>query len=270
MFPAIDRYAHLDSPLHAWDPRWKLASLGVLMAAMAIPRPVTEDPRERLLALSQVLVSFAISLGLVHISRIPLLFALRRLVPAALFLAVFTLLYPLRPVAGAASLWGAGAWSYDAGAVVSGGAISLGALSILLLVIPTFGTSRFDATMKALRALRVPSPLVHVVVFAYRYIYAYADEVIRLRHAMRSRGFRGRPLGHALRTLGHALGGLLVRSVERTEGIQRAMEARGFLGEFKTLDELETRPRDIGKCAAILAIAAVLVAWRFLPNGIPA
>ena len=42
--PEIDRYAHLDSFLHRWDPRWKLASLGPLLLSFAAA-PLPSAPR---------------------------------------------------------------------------------------------------------------------------------------------------------------------------------------------------------------------------------
>jgi cobalt/nickel transport system permease protein len=54
---SLDEYAHLDSPLHSWEPRLKLLSLGALASTFAAVR----DPRllPMMLAASLALCLFA-------------------------------------------------------------------------------------------------------------------------------------------------------------------------------------------------------------------
>jgi len=259
--PEIDRYAHLDSSIHRWDPRWKLASLSVLLLAMALASPPAGRAPSWDREVPHALASLAASLALVQLSRIPLAFALGRSLPAALFLGAFMAVYSfLGSPAG-------GGWPFrlalsperfQAAAV-----IALRALAMLLLCFPMFGTSRFDVTMKALRSLRVPAPFVQLAVFTYRYIYVYTEELGRMRTSMRARGFRGRPSLYALRTMGNAVGMLLVRSVERTQRIQEAMTARGYSGTFRTFDDFSARPKDLAEAAVAVAAAAGLAYLRF-------
>jgi len=268
LHPEIDRYAHLDSSLHRWDPRWKLAGLSLLLGAVAFLPPSAPGPGSTRSGVRwdrdvpHALASLGVVLALVELSRIPLSFALRRLLPAGVFLAVFILLYPLGALAGGVS----GAQGTDFLALLlRGSVIAARALAVMLLVFPMFGTSRFDVTMRALRSLRVPAPLVQIVVFSYRYIYVYADELLRLRVAMRARGL-GRGAGlRVFRVAGSTLGMLLVRSVERTQRIQDAMTARGYAGGFRTLQEFSTRPSDIAKAVVAGAAAVLLAALRLVP-----
>ena len=259
MHPEIDRYAHLESAIHRWDPRWKLASLAVLLGVFAIgPAAAQRATWHR--DVPHALACLAMSLALVQISRIPLAFALRRILPAGLFLVAFLVFYPLGIGGEGAS---AGHFTYSPARGLAAGCIAIRAVAIILLVFPLFGTSRFDVTVKAIRALKVPAPLVQLTAFTYRYIYVYADELRRLRIALRARGFRLRPSRHALRTAGNSLGMLLVRSVERTERIQAAMISRGYSGTFRTFDEFSVRAADLLKSAAVLAASAVLLVLRF-------
>ena len=256
MHPEVDRYAHLDSALHRWDPRWKVASLGILLATFAaVPPPAGQPSLGR--EVPHALACLGTALALVAISRIPLGFAARRLIPALIFLGAFAAVYPLS--------FGPSGLSFSGERLLAAAVIALRALAIAFLVFPIFGTSRFDATMRALRALRVPGPLVGIAVFSYRYLFVYSDELRRMRTAMRSRGFRGRPPLHALRTAGNCVGMLLVRSVERTEGILDAMIARGYAGTFRTLDDFRTRPADAAKAAAAVLASLAVLAVRYGP-----
>jgi cobalt/nickel transport system permease protein len=260
MHPEIDRYAHLESAIHRWDPRWKLASLAVLLGAFAIgPSPAQRATWNR--DVPHALACLAASLALVQLSRIPLSFALRRILPAGLFLGTFLILYPFGLDGEGPRL---GPFAYSPERALTAGCIVIRAAAIILLLFPLFGTSRFDVTMKAIRALRVPAPLAQLLAFSYRYIYVYVDELRRMRIALRARGFRVRPSRHAIRTAGNGLGMLLVRSVERTERIQLAMVARGYSGTFRAFDDFSTRAGDVAKSAAALAAAALLLGSRFL------
>ncbi len=262
MHPEIDRYAHLDSPLHRWDPRWKIASLALLLAAFTMVPPPAADFATWNRDLSHALACLSASLSLVELSRIPIGFILRRLLPVALFLGAFLLIYPLRATGEGIRL-GSIVFSYS-GLFVAG-IIVLRAVAIILLAFSIFGSSRFDVTMKALRSLKIPGPFVQLAIFCYRYIYVYADELRRMRTAMKARGFRGRPPVHALRTAGNSLGMLLVRSVERTQGIYDAMVVRGYSGTFHTFQDFSTNRKDIWKATSTAALAGFILLLRFAP-----
>jgi len=260
--PEIDRYAHLDSFLHRWDPRWKLASLGALLFSFAAAPLPAAGALSLNRDLPHGLACLAASLALVQLSRIPLAFLLRRLAPAGIFLALFLGLYTCVGAGGDGYLFDV---RFSPRRFQTACIIALRGLAILLLVFPIFGTSRFDVTMKALRALRLPAPFVQLTVFSYRYLFVYAAELRRMRTSMRARGFRGRPPLHALRTAGNAIGMLLVRSIERTEGIRDAMVSRGYAGDFRTFQDFATRPKDVALAAAFLGAAILLLALRFAP-----
>ena len=50
---------------------------------------------------------------------------------------------------------------------------------------------------------------------SYRYVFVLADEFVRLRTALRVRGFRNRADSHSYRTVGRVTGTLLVRGAAR-------------------------------------------------------
>ncbi|MDQ2078619.1 cobalt ECF transporter T component CbiQ [Xanthobacteraceae bacterium Astr-EGSB] len=84
----------------------------------------------------------------------------------------------------------------------------------------------------ALARLGMPAKLVHLLLFAARYVVLIRAEAGRLHDAMRARAFRGKTSRHTLRTLGHFTGQLMVRAFERAERIDEAMRCRGFVGRF--------------------------------------
>jgi cobalt/nickel transport system permease protein len=123
------------------------------------------------------------------------------------------------------------------------------------------GTSPLPTTLHAAQALRLPGTLVHIVLLCYRYLFVLADELDRLRRALRTRGFRARTDRHTYRTVGHVVGTLLVRGAERAEGVAHAMRCRGFDGRFRSLTDFRTRAVDVAFLAGVVSAAVGLVVW---------
>ncbi|MBN1444116.1 MAG: cobalt ECF transporter T component CbiQ [Planctomycetes bacterium] len=261
MHPEIDRFAHLDSWLHRLDPRWKLAAALVLVIAITLDRPsIRTDPRASR-DLSAAAACLALSVGLLLGSSIPVGYALRKLAPAAGFLLLMVVFFPLVYESDTIRI---GFLRISLTGLLVAAVILIKALAILLLVVVALGTTRFDRTMKALHRLRVPEPLVQIAMFAYRYLFVVFDQNRRMRQAMRARGFRPRTGLRSLRALSRGVGSLVVGSLERTRRIRDAMVARGYRGEYPSLAVFRTTPADVAALAGAVILSTVLLLWRFL------
>ena len=107
----------------------------------------------------------------------------------------------------------------------------------------------------------MPDKLSHLLLFTVRYLDVLHREYLRMRAAMKVRGFRPRMDRHTYRSYGYLVGMLLVRSFERSERIMAAMKCRGFRGHFYLLDHFAfSRRRDLPFCATSLALL-LTVAW---------
>ena len=87
----------------------------------------------------------------------------------------------------------------------------------------------------ALGRLGAPRLFVSQLLFMYRYAFVLGGEASRMGTARMLRGGTGSP---ALAVYGSLAGHLLLRAFERAERIHRAMLARGFDGELRTLRTL--------------------------------
>jgi cobalt/nickel transport system permease protein len=236
MHPEIDRFAHLSSPLHRLDPRAKIVVFTCFLVAVALVRSLFG-------------AAFALGLALLWLglSRIPLGFVIRRLKAVLLFLSPFLVLLPLTHPGG----WQAG--------LEQGGIIFIKGLAMVLTVFPMFGTTPFHVSMKALARLHVPERLVTMILFAYRYLFGFAEEVRTVQQAVKARGFKARNNWRTLSTLGNLIGLTVVRAYERTDRIYQAMMARGFKQKFGTLYEFSFTWPDAWKSGLILSAAMILV-----------
>jgi cobalt/nickel transport system permease protein len=206
-----------DSPLSRLDPRWKLAAIALAAVAAA----VVHTPAAAAVALAGACV-------LAVLGRLPLRWWAARLSPAVLFVALFTL--PL-------AVSGRGV---ETAVVLVCKAAALVTLALVLLA-----TAPLDATLKAAHALHVPGLFVQLTLLSYRYLFLLADELGRLRIALRLRGYRNRANLHSYRTVGAVTGALLVRGWERAERVGQAMRCRGFDGRFRSLSAFRTTAADV-------------------------
>ncbi len=187
--------------LHRAPPSVKLVAALVLVAGTALL------PRR----LGPLYWAPAIAVGGLWLaSRMPLLYALRRLLVAQTFILGIALLSLLSPSAR------------------PGFPATLAKSNLCILGLLLLGwTTPFAELVQALRRLRVPSVMLTTLVLLYRYLPVLAEESRRMDRARASRTFsRNRRL--AWQNLGTILGRLFARAADRAERIYLAMCARGM------------------------------------------
>jgi cobalt/nickel transport system permease protein len=101
----------------------------------------------------------------------------------------------------------------------------------------------FPDLLVAMRAVRLPRLLVALFGLMWRYLFVFADEVIRLTRARAARSGQsdlpgaktGGNIAWRARVTGGMAGNLFLRAFERSDRIYMAMLARGYDGEVRTL-----------------------------------
>ncbi|MBK1649887.1 cobalt ECF transporter T component CbiQ [Rhabdochromatium marinum] len=240
-----DRHPAVGSPLRRLDPRTRLLAV-CAFAAVVI---VLEQPA----ALGAAL---ALALLLILVARQPLRRILRPLAAMDGLMLIMLLTLPFTtPGTPLLQLGTEGAWGT---ASVEGlwlaVDIALTANAILLMLLALLGDLDPVHLGHALHRLHLPMALVQLLQFTLRYINLIHDEFSRLRVAMRARGFVAGTNRHSIRSLGYALGTLLVRSLDRSERVLCAMQCRGFTGHFPVVESLR-----FGSTDALVATLGVLV-----------
>ncbi len=248
----IDRFAHLHSPLHRWDQRYKIAGLFSLILVISM-----------LSSLLTLCCSVIIVVTLMLISGIPVTKIVRPVLFPLLFLLPLFIFLPL--TAGGEEYILYGIPVYIDGIFLSV-RIAVKALCIILLFLLITGTSPFTVTMKALRSLKIPSKIVDLIMFTYRYIYIYLDDLRALRQSIMMKGYRSKTSRHSFKTSSYLVGSLLVRSFEQTDRMFNAMTCRGYTGEVKVLTEFDSSGKDVVKFIIALCTAILLAGWEIFMN----
>jgi len=238
-----------DSWLRQFDPRWKLAAFVIGIVAVAL-----------LQTIGPALTALAGALLLATVGRLPRRWLLSRLGLLVLALLPFVLVLPFLPHAPGPA-WQMGPATLSLHGLGTALLLLLKTLALALLLLVLLTSAPLHDTLKAAQALRVPALLVQLFMLTYRHSFMLADELQRLRVALRVRAYRHRANLHSYRTVGHVAGVLLVRGHERAERVGQAMRCRGFDGHFRSLHGFHTTARDVGLFLCIAGTSAALLAW---------
>ena len=152
----------------------------------------------------------AVLIVAVVLSRLPLLFLLKRLAWLSPFILSVAFVNALQPAVR-------GSWQ----------AVAAKSTICLLTIIVVSNTTPFSGILRVLQAARVPGLLITTVALMHRYLFVLVEEAERMRRARASRTFtrQRRARWQALSTV---VGQLFVRASERAEHIYDAMCARGW------------------------------------------
>lgn len=219
----LDTLAYRDSAVHRLDPRAKLVTtLAFIVAVVSFGR----------YEISALLPFTLYPVTLIALADLPPGYLLKKLLIAAPFALCVGIFNPLLDHS-AQMQW--------AGLTISGGWLSF--VSILLrftLSVTTalvlIATTSFTGVCLALERLGAPRAFVLQLLFLHRYIFVLIEEAARLVRARELRSFHGR--GRGLRTFGHLIGQLLLRTLDRAQRIHMAMLCRGFDGEVRMIRRL--------------------------------
>jgi cobalt/nickel transport system permease protein len=194
-------------------------------------------------------LALAIAFGVMLLAHLPIGRTVRRVVAMDTFIVFMIAMLPFTvPGEPVFELFG---WPASREGFLQALTIGLKASAIVMMAMALLGSMEAVTLARALRSLRAPAGLVHLILFTVRYIDVLDQEYRRLRTAMKTRGFRPSNSRHTYVSFGYLIGMMLVRALERSERILQAMKCRGFSGRF----HLETDGR---LCAGDVAFSLIL------------
>lgn len=230
----IDRYSHLESPIHKLDPRAKLLGIFILLFSTVLLRDLTS-----------CLLSLTISISLLLMTRIPLRFVFEQLKYGLIFIFAISI-----------TMFIFGHEPFK---------VFLRATSALILIFVAFSTSRFDVSIKALNGIGFPNILTQILMFTYRYIFVLAEEYEKLSTSLKLKNFEWKTSKRTLETVGKLIATLFIRSYERSENVYKAMIMRGYTG-LSLMTDFKMGKYDLLFVATTLYLAIALhicLLWRF-------
>ena len=257
LLPLIGGGTRDQSPLHAWDPRFKIVALLVFAFFVVSLQQIVF-----------VAAAFVIAVTLVGAGRLPWGRALRRIVAMNGFLVMFLVVMPLTAVVQPGD-------SLVVFGDLEGWPLNLRGLQLALLIIgkawtvallmePLLATAPLGATLEGLTRLGVPARVSELLLIAHRYIHVFHGELQRMRSGMDARAFKPDHRFDRMQDYGNFVGMLLVRSFERTHRVYDAMQARGYSGKMPGHYHFRSTVTDWRKAVVLVAFGlALLLADRF-------
>jgi cobalt/nickel transport system permease protein len=224
--------------LQQCDPRFKMLSLAVLLAAALFSKSIPA-----------LAVLYAVVLGLTAASSIRLCFFLKRtwfFIPLfSLFIAVPALFHGMTP---GEPLWSFKILSWTLTitrqGVSSASIFLIRVLDSVSLAVLLVLTTRHHALLKALRVFKVPQLFVMTLGMTYRYIYLLLDVIGNAFTAVKSRVGFVASAGAGRRVVASNMAGLWLHSYRLQTLVYDAMLSRGYTGESIVLDDFHSGPMD--------------------------
>ncbi len=251
--------------LQGLDPRIKVISLLLLVVTVSLVR-----------GLPFLLALYIIALTLAVLSRIPLVFLLKRtLLFIPLFTgivalpAIFNIITPGKPLLvlfdlGQRHIWGGIVLPQqlaitDTGLKVAARLILRvsAALSFMVLLLLT---TRWTSLLKALRVLGAPKVFVVILGMTYRYIYLLLHTVNNMFLARKSRTVGRFSGSDNRRWITTTMGIMVDKSYTLSNDVYQAMLSRGFRGEVIIMDNFTLRRADIIWAGLTLSLA-ISIFW---------
>ncbi len=233
----FDEYSHSDSVIHRLEPRVKILAflLCILFIAFATGYNL------------KIFVPYSITvISLILLSKVPVAFIFKRVVSLLPFILMVTIFLPfIQSVEGGEKVsWGALTLpvSYN-GIRLFVSVVMKSCLSVMLTTLLMVSTD-FASLLKALEKLRVPSLLIMIISFMYRYVFVLEDELMKMRQAKECRSVGGSQWFH-LKAQANMLGVLFLRAYERAEKVYLAMCSRGFDGHARSIYDSKIKTRDM-------------------------
>jgi cobalt/nickel transport system permease protein len=247
----IDKFAYQDSPVHRLDGRVKLLAVVVFTVfVLAVPRYSVS-----------ILACYAVApFAMLVIGRIPLRFAIRHILTVSPFVIVLAASCPLYNNQPMTVEFGPLHYTVSRGWVQFANIFGKFVVTMTALI-ALVCTTRFADLLCGMEKMGMPRLMVNQLGFLYRYIFVLID---RAHHILLARGSRKlRYLGFAkeVKTAGAMIGTLFILSLESSERINIAMNARGFDGVFRTINKLQIRKPDYIFAAIVLVFLFVARFW---------
>ena len=249
----FDQHSNLNSPIHRWDPRFKLVGFLLLIFAFSFV--------QELYILPAIIL---VTITLFTTSKIPVSFILARLRYPSLFL--FAVVISLPFISGSDVLFSIGPLEVNREGTEAALLISVRFFSILTLGLILFGTAPLLTSIKAMRALGLPAILADMTLLTFRYLFEIGNYLHQMETALRLRGFQSRRISRrGFSTLAWLSGSILVRTYERSEWVYKAMIMRGY-GQAASIEQntFKASVRDIIVLCLFVIISVGFVTAQIL------
>ncbi|MBZ3935045.1 cobalt ECF transporter T component CbiQ [Methanimicrococcus blatticola] len=253
----IDSYLYAkNSPVHRMNPTTKVVAVLAMVISVAIVKDIY-------MATFALLLSFLMIL----IAKLPIKFVARRIWSPFLFILIFAAALLLSGGEGEI-LWSIGFLDITKESAMDAALILIRATSAIIMLTVLLATTRFDMIVKVLYDLKMPVFLLQILMFSYRYIFVFSDELENMKNSMTSKGFRPTLSMRMFSSIANMLGMLLIKSFERGDDVYRSMVAKGYTGKPTIITKNKMHAKDYAFVSVAIVVALAIHIPALVQSGI--
>lgn len=257
MDTGIDPYLYNNtSVIHRMNPMTKV----IVVLAMVISVAIVKD-------INMALFALLLSILMIIAAKLPVRFVIKRIWSPFLFILLFAAALLLSGGEGEI-LWSIGFLDITAESALNAALILIRATAAIIMITVLLATTRFDIIVKVLYDLKMPVFLLQILMFSYRYIFVFSDELDNMRNSMASKGFRPKLSMRMFSSIANMLGMLLIKSFERGDEVYRSMIAKGYTGKPTIITENKMHAKDYVCVSFALLIAVMIHIPALIQSGI--
>lgn len=256
--PGIDAYLYsTSSVIHRMNPMTKVIAITLMVISAAIVKDIR-------MALLMLLLSALMIIA----AKLPIRFVIRRIWSPFIFILLFAAALLLSISGdGSAVLWSVGPIDITKAGALEASLVLVRATAAILMLTVLLATTRFDIIVKVLYDLKMPIFLLQILMFAYRYVFVFSDELNNMKNSMTAKGFRPKLSMRMFSSIANMLGMLLIKSFERGDDVYRSMVAKGYTGKPTIITENKLRGKDYALISLALIVAVLIHVPALIAGG---
>lgn len=130
-------------------------------------------------------------------------------------------------------------------------------LTSLYIMFMIFSSQPIIELLNGLAYMKLPKLFISIVFLSWRYVFLLGEKLSNMYKALIARLFKPNVRKSSLKIYGQVMGGMLIKSIDTSDKVYRAMVSRGFDGTIPTSQPKEIKSMDIVK--SVLMISSVLL-----------
>lgn len=132
-------------------------------------------------------------------------------------------------------------------------------LTALYIMFMTFSSQSIVELLNGLAYMKLPKFFISIVFLSWRYVFLLGGKLNSMYKALISRLFKPSARKDSLKIYGQVMGGMLIKSLDTSDKVYRAMASRGFDGSIPTSKPREIQAMDLIKSLIMLSLVLFLI-----------
>lgn len=137
--------------------------------------------------------------------------------------------------------------------------LALKSLTALYIMFMVFSSQPTAELLNGLAYMKLPKIFITIVFLSWRYVFLLGDTLSTMYKALVSRLFKPSVRKDSLKIYGQVMGGMLIKSLDTSDKVYKAMASRGFNGTLPTSSPREIKAMDLLKSLFMVATVLLLI-----------